>query len=427
MSNSAKDRRPRGVRPVQRIELSDRNIKRQWILLILFIVIALVAFGYGIYSFLISETEPSVGWQVIKPTTDASLCGDDFIFNYCWEKGGTKEEYQRLVSVYSKAIRNADRLFGIDADVLEDKNLVAINANVNETVEVDAALYAALAKFVEAPGRYLYMAALHTAYYDTFFSNSHAAIVGDLDPYVNAETAEYYATLAAFAADPASVSLELLGENRVRLCVSQDYLDFAKANAISVFVDFFRLRNAVIVDYLANELAVAGFTYGSISSYDGYVRNLDPHENEYGYNLFDRMGNEVGAVARLGYTGAASIVYLRNYPLGEQDARYFYLTDARSIPPFVDPTDGLYRTAFAGLVSISDAHSCTELALALLPIYVAGERDIAALNALLDGQGIASAWCEGEGSVVYYNHERMKPQELYVYDDVTYTAVFAGE
>ena len=57
MSNSAKDRRPRGVRPVQRIELSDRNIKRQWILLILFIVIALVAFGYGIYSFLISETD----------------------------------------------------------------------------------------------------------------------------------------------------------------------------------------------------------------------------------------------------------------------------------------------------------------------------------------------------------------------------------
>ena len=115
MSNSAKDRRPRGVRPVQRIELSERNLKRQWILLVLFIVIALVAFGYGIYSFLISETEPSVAWQVIKPTTDASLCGDDFIFNYYWEKGGTKEEYQRLVSVYSKAIQNADRLFGCSA------------------------------------------------------------------------------------------------------------------------------------------------------------------------------------------------------------------------------------------------------------------------------------------------------------------------
>ena len=427
MSNHAKDQRPRGIRPVQRIELSERNLKRQWILLVLFIVIALVAFGYGIYSFLVSETEPSVGWQVIKPTTDASLCGDDFIFNYCWEEGGTKEEYKRLVSVYSQAIRTADRLFGLDADVLEDKNLVAINANVNKAVEVDAALYAALTTFGESSGRYLYMAPLHAAYYDTFFSNSHAAIVGDLDPYVNAETAEYYATLATFAADPASVSLELLGENRVRLSVSQEYLDFAKANSISVFIDFFRLRNAVIVDYLADELTDAGFTYGSISSYDGYVRNLDPQENAYSYNLFDRMENEVGVVARLGYKGAASIVYLRNYPLGEQDARYFYLSSERSIPPFADPADGLYRTAFAGLISISDAHGCTELALALLPIYVAEEPDVAALNALLMGQGIATAWCDGERQVVYHNHERMKPQEFYVYDDVTYTAVFAGE
>lgn len=422
MSNYAGDRRPRGLKPVQRIELDERSTKRQWILLAVFIVIALVAFGYGIHSFLVSEKEPQTGWHVIDPKTDASLCGDDFIFNYCWEKGGTKEDYQRLVSLYAEAIKTADRLFCLDGDSLEDKNLKAINASVNEEIEIDAVLYRALEPLVGSADRYLYMAPLHVEYRDTFLGNGSAPILGELDPYENAETAAYYAELAAFVRDPEAVRLELLGNNRVRLFVSQAYLDFAEAHAIDVFVDLFRLRNAVIVDYFADVLTAGGFTYGSISSYDGYVRNLDTRDNDYAYNLFDRIGNEVGPVARLGYRGATSIVYLRNYPLGEQDARYFYLAFDRTIPPYVDPLDGKYRTAFAGLVSLSEKHTCTEIALRLMPIYVAETADEYALNALVS-DGIRSAWCLGNNTV-RYNHESLKPQEIFSYDDATYSAVF---
>ena len=423
MSNYARDKRPRGIKPVQRIELSEKDAKRQWILLAVFVAIALVAFGYGIYSFLISEKEPQEGWQVIESNTDAALCGDDFIFHYYWEKGNAKADYQRLVSIYTEAIKTADRLFCMDSDVLEDKNLKAINANVNEEVEIDAALYRALECFVSSADRYLYMAPIHVEYRDTFFGNGNVPIIGELDPYENAETATYYAALMAYANDPASISLELLGNNRVKLVVSDAYLAFADANAIDAWIDFFRLRNAVIVDYLADVLTEAGFTYGSISSYDGYVRNLDTRDNSYAYNLFDRIGNEVGPVARLGYTGATSIVYLRNYPLGEQDARSFYLAFDRIIPPYVDPTDGKYRTAFDGLISLSGAHTCTEIALQLMPIYVADSADEYALNALT-AQGIYSAWCLGYDSIIRYNHESLKPQEIFSYDDVTYTTVF---
>jgi hypothetical protein len=423
MSNYAGDRRPRGLKPVQRIELDERSTKRQWILLAVFIVIALVAFGYGIHSFLVSEKEPQTGWHVIDPKTDASLCGDDFIFNYCWEKGGTKEDYQRLVSLYAEAIKTADRLFCLDGDSLEDKNLKAINASVNEEIEIDAVLYRALEPLVGAADRYLYMAPLHVEYRDTFLGNGSAPILGELDPYENAETAAYYAELAAFVRDPEAVRLELLGNNRVRLFVSQAYLDFAEAHAIDVFVDLFRLRNAVIVDYFADVLTAGGFTYGSISSYDGYVRNLDTRDNDYAYNLFDRIGNEVGPVARLGYRGATSIVYLRNHPLGEQDARFFYLAFDRTVPPYVAPLDGKYRTAFAGLVSLSETHTCTEIALRLMPIYVAETADEYALNALVS-DGIRSAWCLGNNNAVRYNHESLKPQEIFSYDDATYSAVF---
>jgi len=46
-----------------------------------------------------------------------------------------------------------------------------------------------------------------------------------------------------------------------------------------------------------------------------------------------------------------------------------------------------------------------------------------ALNALTQ-QGIVSAWCLGNNSTIRYNDLSMKPQEIFSYDDVTYSAVF---
>ena len=69
----------------------------------------------------------------------------------------------------------------------------------------------------------------------------------------------------------ASVSLqcarvELLGEGRIRLFVSREYLEFARREGVECFIDFEWMRNAFIIDYLARELAAQGYTSGVLLS-----------------------------------------------------------------------------------------------------------------------------------------------------------------
>ena len=84
------------------------------------------------------------------------------------------------------------------------------------------------------------------------------------------------------------------------------------------------MKNAFIADYLADTLEAEGFTSGYLSSYDGFTRNLDRRRNEYAFNLFDRQGSDVNLPAKMRYTAPLSIVFLRDYPMGEQDKWHYY-------------------------------------------------------------------------------------------------------
>lgn len=71
------------------------------------------------------------------------------------------------------------------------------------------------------------------------------------------------------------MNVELLGGNQVKLSVSDDYLAFAEKNFISDFIDFSWMKNAFITDYVADVMIDNGYTLGSLTSYDGFTRNLD--------------------------------------------------------------------------------------------------------------------------------------------------------
>ena len=59
------------------------------------------------------------------------------------------------------------------------------------------------------------------------------------------------------------------------MSVSDDYLAFAEKNFISDFIDFSWMKNAFITDYVADVMIDNGYTLGSLTSYDGFTRNLD--------------------------------------------------------------------------------------------------------------------------------------------------------
>ena len=79
MKNKGRDNRPR-LKPVKKIELSEKNIKMRWILIGILLTIAIVAFGIGIYSFL--NTEP--GWNEVKVNEKSANCSSDFI--HCFKR-----------------------------------------------------------------------------------------------------------------------------------------------------------------------------------------------------------------------------------------------------------------------------------------------------------------------------------------------------
>ena len=129
---------------------------------------------------------------------------------------------------------------------------------------------------------------------------------------------------------------------------------------------------------------------------DGFTRNLDRRENKYSLNLFNRIGNDIELAAVMDYTAPQSLVSLRSYPMSDLDShRYYSFTDGRIVTSMIDPADGQSKTATDNLVSYSDALGCGQLALSVMPVYVADTFSEDALNALTE-QGIYSIWFSGK-------------------------------
>ena len=98
MANRFRDNKPRGLRPVQRIELSEENAKRRFIVVVVLIIIGATAIAFGVGSLL--STEP--GWQQIEANPTDVSCARDFVFNYYFEDkeiSATKEQKELLMKL----------------------------------------------------------------------------------------------------------------------------------------------------------------------------------------------------------------------------------------------------------------------------------------------------------------------------------------
>ncbi len=415
-SNRARNERPRGLKPVQTVELSEKNIRARWFFAAAFLVLGLAAFGLLIHEWLTEDP----GWVNIEASASQISCGEDFIFSYCLGEGelSPTEEKKQVTALYSEAAREAYCLFHSSLSFEGYVNLHDLNTHPNETFTVAPALYRALAQFAEEDSRAIYQGALLAEYGKLFFGGEPHPSASSWDPYVSEELAAFYRKLADFAADPASVELVLGEENQVTLRVSEEYLAYAREADLSLFVDFGRLKNAFVADYLAERLKERGFVFGVLSSYDGYVRNLDPSETSYSLNLFQLRGAEVYQTARMEYGGNTAMVTLRAFPLGEKDGLSFcVLPNGGVITPYFDPADGKYLTAADSLTAYAKDQSCARLALKLYPVYVAEELNTDALRTLAQS-GIHSVWMED--TVIRHTDPSLILRELYADAELSY-------
>ncbi len=400
---------------LQHFELSEKNTKLRWILVVVLLAVASVA----LVSCLMTALSTQPGWQSVEVISSELNCGDDFVLYYDFgaaEMSPTAESKQ-LTQLYSSALEKAYVLFrGVDPDEAVG-NLSHINANVNTAVTVDPALYAALSQVQQQGSRLIYLAPVYAEYGRIFRSITPDEAVA-YDPAQNPEQLEYLQSIAAYAADPEMVELELLGQNQVRLRVSDDYAAFADANELETFVDFGWLTNAFVADYLGEVLEDNGFTNGYLSSFDGFTRNLDTRGSTYSLNIFDRYKDSIYLPAVMQYQSPAAIVYLRNYPMSEKDAvQYYSFPDSHIVTPYVRLEDARYETATDNLVSWSKSDGCGQVALQMAEVFMQKELDVDGLCALMSN-GTYSIWFQD--TTLYCNDPALDLQ-MQQTDGVSYT------
>lgn len=385
MSKHARDRRPY-IPPVKRIELSERYIKLRWIVIVVLLAVAVTAITVGLSSAL--TTEP--GWHKVEVTSTNTNCSADFVLMYEFgtEALDATAEYKNVVSLYTSLTERGYSLFSAQEGSLQE-----LNANPNTAVTVPEELYEALTLIAQSGIRYPFLSPAAREYNGVFLADNDldAALC---DPNRDPERMVYVQEAAAFGADPAHISLELLGNNQAKLTVSEEYLAYGEENEIDVFFDFGWMKNAFLADFLAEELANAGYTRGYLTSFDGFTRNLDSRGEHYSYNLFDRLENTISIPARLNYIGPMSIVTLRNYPLSDNDRWHYHAYADGEITSVYLNLDGKNTSSTDNLTLYSPESSCAELLIQASPVFLAEELDYTAIGAM-EASGIHSIFSEG--------------------------------
>lgn len=360
------------------------------------IAVAVAAFGY-VVSTLFSR--PTTGWQRIEGDVSETGCQSQYVFQYNLGKNGEAVVQNKTVStLYSQATDDAWKALS-QTEYEGSNNLFVLNANPNEPILVDPILYWALEQIGDS--RVLFRAPLY-AYYVGLYHCANDADAATVDPERSEEAAAYAASLAFYAESAEDISLELLGEGRAVLRVSQRYLDFAKENELESLVDFGWLHNAFVLDYTADLLTSRGYPDGTISSFDGFTRSLS--EDAFSVNLYSQVEGKPRQVAAAHFTGPMAQVYFRMLPLHELDGGNYYTYEDGTVKgPYVG-ADGLLHTACDSLLLLSDSQSCAALALQGLPVYAADEFTESALAEM--------NWVSTQGTVIHHGGTGFTVEQL---------------
>ena len=355
---------------IKSIEVNTKHLTLRVVLFSVFLVLGIGAIIYGLAGLFSDEG----GWQIIEAEPYASAdCSDEFTFQYELGAGdiSPKTEYSQLSQIYGQVTAEMYQLFSQNQLFDGVNNVAYLNGHPNEAVEVDSVLYDAFELLDKAENRQLFLAPCWE-YYNVLFSCTEDREAEGYDPAFNEELAELFSRIAEYIGDENAVSLELLGEGKVRLRVSEEYLRFAEENDVYCFIDFHFMKNAFIIDCLAEKLVQSGYTHGNISSLDGFYRNLDDRGTCYSLNLFDRVENTAVYAAVMDYTDTLSIVSLRSFPVSANDLRYFTYSGGEIRFPYLDMNGGCLA-ANGGLVCYSDTLSCAALLMEMIPVYIAEE------------------------------------------------------
>lgn len=358
---------------VKKVELSDKHIVLRIILVVVFLAAGITGIFFGVKSC----SEVPGGWTVIKANVKEDNCSTDFVFNYNLGKSsvGTYQEKTLLEKNFSEYSIYTYKIFNPDKTYENTKNVAYLNNHPNEVIEVSTLLYNAIKAIVDNNSSYLFYGPIYNDY-DTLLSLNTDDEMKSLDPNYTASQATFFGQIANFV-NESKVSISVLENNCVRLNLSDDYLAFIKENDITRIIDFYRLRNAFIIDYMAECFIKDGLKNGYMVSKDGYLANFGVEDVSAVFTKF--MDNKVSNVGTYKLTGSASMVMYRSYPYLTTSLYHRYL-DGKILSTYINK-DGKYETSTDTLFVYASDKKVSDLAIKSYYLFATKELNLASLDA----------------------------------------------
>lgn len=162
MSRYARGKEPYAPK-MEHVEVPESHVKLRAILFVLAILLAVVAFGFGLNSLLTPET----GWKAVEAS--GSNSGEITLqYNYGAGAQGTAAERRQVSDVYSTALTQAEQQLSQAGN--NTVSLYTVSTNPNQTVTVEPILYRALERFCATGSRAIYYGPLYSRYYALFAS-----------------------------------------------------------------------------------------------------------------------------------------------------------------------------------------------------------------------------------------------------------------
>ena len=145
MSRYARGKEPYAPK-MEHVEVPESHVRLRAILFVLAILLAVVAFGFGLNSLLTPET----GWKAVEAS--GSNSGEITLqYNYGAGAQGTAAERRQVSDVYSTALTQAEQQLSQAGN--NTVSLYTVSTNPNQTVTVEPILYRALERFCATGSR----------------------------------------------------------------------------------------------------------------------------------------------------------------------------------------------------------------------------------------------------------------------------------
>lgn len=389
------------VGKVEKIEVNERHIPLRLVLLIVFILIGITAFG--IFFSTLLNAEP--GWMVIEEAnTNYPSIGQDFILNYYVPKTNSTASKKKVVSIYSELVEKSFLLFNELNEYEGYNNVYYINHHPNEEIEIDSVLYNAFKKINDHNNKIIFLAPVYQQYRNLFSSESNT-YAKEFDPKYNEDMKDYFLEICEFV-NSDKVSISLLENNKIKLNVSDDYLEYTKANEIDEYINFWTLKNAFVCDYMATTLYENGITGFVLSSNDGYNYSVGSPE-ELSLEVWRKDGKKKIMVGRLSFTGTSQFVTYTDSPLdiNKNDYYEYYESDDKSkdlidvTSRYISEVDGISREGTSAYYAYGSTIGCAEIAMEVLNIFISDSIDQTKVDEIKN-MGIYSLYLDTNNNIV---------------------------